>query len=121
MPFLVITEINGDTLDTSTAKFLQQPYEFAVGTVIELPAAEMRVGRTAENDLVLPCSSISRTHFRIFPEDGRYIFEHLGGRQFPIYNGQMVYSGALRREMQDGDTFREGGVCFRYLGSAPNS
>lgn len=118
MPFLVIVEFH--FLDfPSEAKFLGQPYEPRAGTVFELPATELRVGRRLENDLVLPCHNVSSFHLRLFPEGDHYVYEDIGSRQIPLYNGKPMLSDSHHRVMKDGDTFNAAGVVFRYLESIP--
>jgi pSer/pThr/pTyr-binding forkhead associated (FHA) protein len=117
MPFLVIVEFHGLDLP-SQAKFIGQPYEPRAGTVFELPTTELRVGRRQENDLVLPCASVSGFHLRLFPEGDHYFYEDVGSRRPPIFNGESILSRS-RMAMKDGDTFNAAGVFFRYMESFP--
>ena len=41
------------------------------------------------------------------------VYEDLGSRQIPIYNGERIAFGSSRL-MEDGDTFSAAGVLFRY-------
>ena len=118
MPFLVIVEANGLDFDLDS-KFLGQPCQPRVGTVFELPAVELRVGRRPGNDLVLRSPSVSSFHLRLFREGDQYVYEDIGSRQMPHYNGKPMLSDSHRRVMKDGDMFNAAGVFFRYLESVP--
>jgi len=111
MPFLVIVEVDGLS-SPSDAKFLGQPYEPRVGTVFELPAVELRVGRRPGNDLVLPSLSVSSFHLRLFRVGDQYVYEDIGSRATPIYHGELMLSDSHRRVMKDGDTFNAAGIFF---------
>ncbi|NPA06112.1 MAG: FHA domain-containing protein [Chloroflexi bacterium] len=56
-----------------------------------LPGDEVRVGRSRDNDLVLPVAEVSRHHARLFPQEEGWAIEDLGST-----NGTWVNSERLR-------------------------
>lgn len=112
MSALVVTQIEGHII-LENVTFLSQPLDLKVGTVIEIPDHGLRIGRATDNDLVLPSVSISRFHFRLVREGDHYVYEDIGSRQVPIYNGRAIGLRG-RRAVNDGDTFNAAGIFFRY-------
>ena len=121
MPFLIIDRFGGPLGDPGLATFLGRPYEVRAGTVFELPADGLRVGRNPANDLVLHMRHVSSFHLRLTREGDHYVYEDVGSRQTPFYNGEPAVSraGRFRRAVADGDTFNAAWVWFRYSESAP--
>jgi serine phosphatase RsbU (regulator of sigma subunit) len=63
-----------------------------------------RIGRHAENDLILRDSRASRTHARIFVENGVYWVEDCGSRHGTFVNGSRI----SRRELHHSDKIEFG-------------
>src|SRR5215472_5484361 len=63
-----------------------------------------RIGRHADNDLILRDSRASRTHARILAEDGAYWIEDCGSRHGTFLNGARI----TRRELQHSDKIEFG-------------
>ncbi len=114
MACLEIIEWDGTAYDGCT--YFGQPYDPTVGNTFQLTEKEIRVGRHPANDLVLDVASVSRCQFRLFLEDGHYVFQETLSRQRLIYNGEAFPAGE-RRVCQDGDTFTAAGIVFRYRDS----
>ena len=97
------------------ARYLGQVYRLEPGTVLELSGDRVRVGRTADNDLVLPLLTVSKHHLCLTLRAGRWVYEDLRSRQIPVYNRALIDFDAVRI-MEDQDTFTVAGVEFRYCG-----
>ncbi len=54
------------------------------------------LGRNADNQLVLRDNRVSRTHARIFAENGRYVIEDLNSRHGTWVNGNQIARRVLR-------------------------
>src|SRR5262249_3099901 len=54
------------------------------------------IGRHADNDLVLRDNRVSRSHLRIFREDGHYVVEDLSSRHGTWVNGERIARHVLR-------------------------
>src|SRR5215472_12831743 len=63
-----------------------------------------RIGRHADNDLILRDSRASRTHARILAEDGAYWIEDCGSRHGTFLNGTRI----TRRELRHSDKIEFG-------------
>ncbi|HUE20327.1 MAG TPA: SpoIIE family protein phosphatase [Bryobacteraceae bacterium] len=63
---------------------------------VELAPLPFKIGRQADNDLILRDSRASRIHARIFQESGEYKIEDAGSRHGVYVNGKRVESQALR-------------------------
>ncbi len=70
---------------------------------------EARLGRTADNDVVIKDPSSSRSHARIFEEDGRCFVEDLKSANGTRHNGRPVKVPA---ELKHGDTVSIGDVSI---------
>ena len=68
---------------------------------------EIHIGRTPDNDVVLPDAGVSRSHVRISERLGRYFIQDLGSA-----NGTLVNDSPLteERELADGDRLAVGPV-----------
>ena len=78
----------------------QEDYRLSVDrrptAVLPLPARRLRIGRTADNDLVLSDLSISRRHAELRKtSDGTYQIVDLGSHNGTFVNGQRVTSATL--------------------------
>jgi pSer/pThr/pTyr-binding forkhead associated (FHA) protein len=82
------------------------------GSEIEIPLGEetMRIGRAAENEVVLDDSSVSTFHAEIHREGGHHILKDLGSTNGVRLNGERVNEAKLA----DGDLLRFGNLRARY-------
>ncbi|HUI56036.1 MAG TPA: SpoIIE family protein phosphatase [Bryobacteraceae bacterium] len=65
-------------------------------TRVPIAPLPFRIGRQAENDLIIRDSRASRTHARILVENGEYVVEDCGSRHGTYVNGQSVTRQVLR-------------------------
>ncbi|HCC56429.1 MAG TPA: hypothetical protein DEQ47_04070 [Solibacterales bacterium] len=91
-------------------------------TVVDLRPLPFRIGRQADNQLVIRDSRTSRVHAQIFLEDREYILEDLASRHGLFVNGKRVTRHRLcaadRIEFGVPDSFQ---VVFGREGDAPAS
>jgi pSer/pThr/pTyr-binding forkhead associated (FHA) protein len=71
------------------------------------------LGRTMENDIVLPDSYVSRKHARISYEGGVYVLEDLGSTNGTILNGNDI-KGMGKQALKDGDQIQLGTTLFKF-------
>ncbi len=81
-----------------------------------LSAAEVRVGRGPDNDIVLPDSSVSRQHAVLRFEDGSWFVYDLESTNGVQING----AAAKRGEMGFGDVLKMGVFELKVSGDAPD-
>lgn len=74
-------------------------------------ADEARLGRTADNDVVVRDQAASRSHARVFEKAGRYFVEDLGSA-----NGTKLNNASVKqaKELKDGDSIIIGDTVFRF-------
>lgn len=74
-------------------------------------AGEAKLGRTADNDVVIKDPSSSRSHARVYEEDGRYFVEDLKSA-----NGTKLNNKSLKApmEVRTGDTITIGDVSLEF-------
>jgi hypothetical protein len=72
---------------------------------------EVRIGRSAECDLILNDAGVSRTHARIERQGGAWMLRDCGSANGTELNGAAVTSAAQLREA---DRIRVGAVVFRF-------
>ncbi|HEY1584295.1 MAG TPA: FHA domain-containing protein, partial [Polyangia bacterium] len=80
------------------------------GKTYELVLPETRVGRGADQDLVLADIAVSRRHFTIHAESGRYRMRDLGSGNGTLVNGQRLDTVILN----DGDQLECGNTLMRF-------
>ena len=85
------------------------------GKVFPLEAAEVRLGRSPTNDIVLAPATISRHHALIRRHGDTYVLEDLQSTNGTYLNGEPVVT---RSPLGEGDRIRLGEVMFRFTGSA---
>jgi pSer/pThr/pTyr-binding forkhead associated (FHA) protein len=78
---------------------------------------EARLGRTADNDVVIKDPSSSRSHARVFEEDGRYFVEDMKSANGTRLNGKPV-KGVL--ELKSGDQVSIGDVVLDFTSPETN-
>lgn len=69
------------------------------------------IGRSGDNTITLPDPTASRNHAQVICADGKWVVEDLGSANGIIVGGQRVEKVVL----QSGDTFKIGGVIFRFI------
>ena len=69
------------------------------------------IGRSADNTITLPDPTTSRNHARVVFTEGKWVVEDLGSANGILIGGQRV----TRVVLKSGDTFRIGGVTFRFI------
>ena len=97
-------------------------HELAKLQVVVLPpisasGGKLRVGRTADNDLILEDPSASKEHATIEYTTGRSQITDLGSMNGTSVNAQMLEANTAR-SLKDGDVISFGGVQFVYYTSA---
>ncbi|MGZ3440565.1 MAG: FHA domain-containing protein, partial [Polyangia bacterium] len=80
------------------------------GKTYELVLPETRVGRGADQDLVLADIAVSRRHFTLHAEGGRYRMRDLGSGNGTLVNGQRIDTVILN----DGDQLECGNTLMRF-------
>lgn len=80
------------------------------GKTYELVLPETRVGRGADQDLVLADIAVSRRHFTVHAENGRYRMRDLGSGNGTLVNGQRLDTVILN----DGDQIECGNTLMRF-------
>lgn len=91
-----------------------------VGTEAEeftFDTAEARLGRTADNDVVIKDPSSSRSHARVYEEEGRYFVEDLKSA-----NGTRLNAKAVKAplELKSGDRITIGDVTLEFITAESN-
>ncbi|MGO9056649.1 MAG: FHA domain-containing protein [Candidatus Binataceae bacterium] len=76
------------------------------------PGVPIRIGRSADNDLVVPHQSISRHHATIAMVNGVFRLQDLGSQNGTYVGGQRVSEAPLK----DGDLIRLGEAQFQFRG-----
>ncbi|MFP2932645.1 FHA domain-containing protein, partial [Pyxidicoccus sp. 3LG] len=87
------------------------------GRELYFEQAEVRVGRTSENDLVLLDHGVSRKHARILERGGQYFVEDMGSSNGTAHNGAQLAGEQLLR---DGDRITVGPVEFTFVWIPPD-
>ncbi|HEX8950844.1 MAG TPA: FHA domain-containing protein, partial [Polyangia bacterium] len=80
------------------------------GKIYELVLPETRVGRGADQDLVLADIAVSRRHFTLHAENGRFRMRDLGSGNGTLINGQRIDTVILN----DGDQIECGNTLMRF-------
>jgi len=84
------------------------------GKVYTFDRVEITIGRTMDNDVVLPDPGISRQHMSIRDKGGAYILKDLGSSNGTKLNGKLVKEEVLR----PGDVIVAGGAQVKFEGPA---
>ncbi len=80
------------------------------GTVLELPARQLTLGRMPSCDVVLPDPNSSREHAQLHPDGDSFVLIDLGSTNGSRVNGERV----TRRLLVDGDTLTFGTVSLTF-------
>ncbi|MBK7861622.1 MAG: FHA domain-containing protein [Archangiaceae bacterium] len=83
------------------------------GAEFPFDSAEARLGRTADNDIVVKDAGASRSHCRVFQKAGRFYVEDLKSANGTKLNNSVV-TGV--KELRSGDTITIGEVAFTFTG-----
>jgi len=67
---------------------------------------QMSIGRSADNDFVIPHPQVSRRHARLYVQGNRFLIEDLGSTHGTFINGQRISD---RHEIRAGDDIRVAG------------
>jgi len=78
----------------------------------------VRIGRAADNDLVLPVDTVSNHHAQLEQAEGRFWLLDLNSTNGTYVNGRQVSPGE-RWPLQDGDELDLGGVELRFRIKVP--
>src|SRR3954471_6795373 len=81
------------------------------GAEFPFDSQEARLGRTADNDIVVKDSGASRSHARVFQKGGRYFVEDLKSANGTKINHNVITGS---KEVKDGDTITIGEVMFTF-------
>jgi pSer/pThr/pTyr-binding forkhead associated (FHA) protein len=85
----------------------------------EFNADEARLGRTADNDIVVKDPNASRSHARVFVKDGRFFVEDLKSANGTQHNGEVLVGKSA--ELKSGDTIGIGEISFTFtIQAAPS-
>ncbi|WP_338865389.1 FHA domain-containing protein [Myxococcus stipitatus] len=87
------------------------------GRELVFEQAEVKVGRTSENDVVLHDHGVSRHHARIVMRGGQYFAEDVGSANGTLLNGRRLTGEQLLR---DGDRIGLGPVEFTFVWVPPD-
>ncbi|HVS14337.1 MAG TPA: GGDEF domain-containing protein [Thermoanaerobaculia bacterium] len=74
--------------------------------------AELTIGRSFNNSIVIDADSVSRRHARFVPLEEDFIVEDLGSTNGTLVNGERV---DRRRPLAHGDLVQIGGVVLRFI------
>ncbi|MFD0000528.1 BTAD domain-containing putative transcriptional regulator [Nocardia sp. NPDC127526] len=84
------------------------------GRTIEVPTRGLRIGRGADNDLVLSDIRVSRTHARVVVRRAGVVIHDLGSANGIYVNGVQILSSTV---LSDGDIIGVGSTELRYEGT----
>ncbi|WP_256443954.1 FHA domain-containing protein [Myxococcus landrumensis] len=87
------------------------------GRELVFEQAEVKIGRTSENDVVLHDHGVSRHHARIIMRGGQYFAEDVGSANGTVLNGRSLTGEQLLR---DGDRIGVGPVEFTFVWVPPD-
>lgn len=81
----------------------------------ELIDESTTIGRSKDNDLMIPESSVSGRHARIVKTGGKFVFEDIGSTNGSFLNGSQIKTAPL----DDGDEVMLGLVECHFVADAP--
>ncbi len=88
------------------------------GRELVFEQAEVNIGRTSENDVVLHDHGVSRRHARIVLRDEKYYVADMGSSNGTVLNGALLPG---EKQLRDGDTITVGPVVFTFVWVPPDS
>ena len=88
------------------------------GRELVFEQAEVNIGRTSENDLVLHDHGVSRRHARILLRDEKYYVADMGSSNGTVLNGNRLPG---EQQLRDGDKIGVGPVEFTFVWVPPDS
>ncbi len=83
-----------------------------MGADFPIDQAEARLGRTADNDIVVKDSGASRSHARVFQKGPRYFVEDMKSANGTKVNNAVI--NGTSKEVKSGDTITIGEVVFTF-------
>ncbi len=90
-------------------KIISGPEE---GSEFSFERVQITIGRTIDNDVVLPDPGISRQHFSIRDKGGAFIIKDLGSSNGTLLNGKKIEEEVIKT----GDVITAGGARIRFDG-----
>nr|WP_246357733.1 FHA domain-containing protein [Pyxidicoccus fallax] len=87
------------------------------GRELVFEQAEVKIGRTSENDLVLHDHGVSRRHASIVERQGKYFVEDKGSSNGTSLNAALL---AGEQQLRDGDRITVGPVEFTFVWVPPD-
>jgi len=90
-------------------KIMQGPEQ---GRTFKFDRIQITIGRTVDNDVVLPDPGISRQHLSIRDKGGAYIVKDLGSSNGTVVNGKRITEEVLK----PGDQIKAGGALILFEG-----
>ena len=82
------------------------------GPEFSFDSEEVRLGRTADNDIVVKDPNASRAHCRVYVKDGQHWLEDLMSANGTTVNGKHLQGAAVK--LAHGDTLSIGEVSFTF-------
>ncbi|MBU8896571.1 FHA domain-containing protein [Corallococcus sp. H22C18031201] len=86
------------------------------GRELVFESAEVKIGRTSENDLVLHDHGVSRRHANLVERGGQYFASDMGSSNGTLVNGQKL---TAEQQLRDGDLITVGPVSFTFVWVPP--
>ena len=83
-----------------------------VGAEFPFDQNEARLGRTADNDIVVKDTGASRSHARVFEKGGAYWVEDLESANGTKHNGTLI---STPKQLKNKDTITIGDVTFTFV------
>lgn len=90
--------------------FIEQVVGPEKGRQIELAGNKLTIGRTDENDIIVPSDAVSRTHAMLMQSDGAWFIRDNNSKNGIKVNGAPVTESWL----SDGDIVQVGSFVFRF-------
>lgn len=95
----------------SPITFLEQVVGPGKGRIVELGVEQVTIGRSEDNNVVIPSGSVSRHHALVVrTTEGNYLIKDNGSKNGISVNGSVVPEATLR----DGDVVQLGDFVFRF-------
>lgn len=91
------------------------PLDSGAGRRIELSHAPIRIGRDADNELVLEDENVSRRHARLERRGQRLVLMDVGSTNGTLLNDRELMEVA---ELRTGDRIKVGSTIFKYLSAS---
>ncbi|MCB0416417.1 MAG: FHA domain-containing protein [Bdellovibrionaceae bacterium] len=97
--------------DNQGVSFLEQVVGPGKGRVFEMVAQSLTIGRSDDNDIVIPSNSVSRNHALVEIQEGGHVtIRDNGSKNGILVNGNLVRESPLA----NGDIVQVGDFAFRF-------